>query len=303
MRDDITWADLELVLSILRGKSLSDAARRLKVRQSTVSRRLQELEERLGAPLFLRTRDGAIPTALGESWRAPAERAEWGVLEARRVSSEQLDDGISGQVKIASLQIIAEHILLPALPPLLNRHPGLEIALLSSGDLADLMRLEADIAIRLVRPTQSELIMKQVRGGLVGAYASADLKRRIDHLPLTQWPWLGWTEPRYEPPPLRALFESHEITPRLTFSSAMSQLRAARLGLGIILLSDVLARCFPEMRLLDTSGLISFESPLWVVTHERQRHVPRVNAVWEWLGELSAQEDMKHGRAISLVGQ
>lgn len=282
--DHITWSDLELFLAIDRGGSLSGAGRLLKVKQSTISRRLTELEQRLGEPLFVRSQRGVLPTPLGVSWRVGAERAEQGVLEARRATMERMD-GIRGRVRIASLLSVADLFLAPALPALLEKHPGLQIDLQASSAVSDLSRLEADIAVRLFRPQTGDLIAKAVASGELVAHGTHTIARRVQGQPVAKWPWLGWSSPKYMHPVEASWMKAQGITPHVTFLSPTTQLSAALSGVGVALLGKGIHYFHPTLEPIPVPSMPKIVYTWWLVVHRELRHVPRIDAVWRWLLE------------------
>lgn len=278
----ITWSDLELVLAIHQAGTLSGAGEKLNVRQSTITRRLQELEERLGTALFVRTREGVIATSFGDSWLAPAQQAEWGVIEARRLMAKH-QQGIHGRVRVATLHTIADYVLVPHLKGLLAQHPGLELSVEPSPMVVDMARLEADIAIRLVRPTSGDLVVRSLASRTERPYASHELKSRLARLPARQWPWISWAQPHYEPPPMRAFFNEMGIHPSLLFSSATTMIEATRHGLGVMFISDGLAQTLPELAPMPVDERWCYPVSLWLLGHQHTRHMPHIAAVWDWL--------------------
>ena len=124
---------------------------------STISRRLDRLEEHIGAPLFDRSRDGTAPTALAEELVAHAEEME---LSAARFAStdERVETQVEGTVRLTVLPGISDVFVAPHLAELRERHPRLVIELDASVTYADLTRREADLAVRSARPTSGELV-------------------------------------------------------------------------------------------------------------------------------------------------
>src|SRR5688572_15359057 len=121
---DLAWDDVRLFLAIADHGSLTEAARHLKVGQPTVSRRLGELEERLGHALFQRSVEGATLTAAGERWLTPARHmAEWAGELLR--TAERADAALSGVVRVSAPPGVAYDFLAPFARALRERHPQL----------------------------------------------------------------------------------------------------------------------------------------------------------------------------------
>src|SRR5690349_14902177 len=124
------WSDLRHVLTVARAGTLAAAARRLGVNQTTVARRLKAAEQALGTRLFER-RDGVLyPTAAGEAAIVRAARVEQEV-EALETGVGEDEAGVAGLVRITAVPILANRLLIPALPKLLAVHPGLRLELVA----------------------------------------------------------------------------------------------------------------------------------------------------------------------------
>jgi len=148
---DINWNDLRFVLAVARCQSLAGAARRLGVNESTVGRRLAEAERKLGARLFERGPGAFQATEAGQTVVAGAERVE---LEVQAVETAVSggDRLAAGAVRLTSVPIVVNRVLVPALPRLLRDHPQLRVELIAEPRDLSLTKREADIALRLARP-------------------------------------------------------------------------------------------------------------------------------------------------------
>ncbi len=160
----LDWNDLKYLLALKRAGTLAGAARALSVDHSTVSRRLSALEEEIGSSLFRRTPEGLVFTEAGEQAAATAEAME-------RTTQSLLgklaggDDRPEGVVRLTIPEGFIPRVL-PEVQQLGERHPGLRVELLSSSAALDLLRGEADLALRLFRPTQAGLVVRPL--GKVG---------------------------------------------------------------------------------------------------------------------------------------
>lgn len=281
---DISWADLELILLLDRHGSLSAAARVANVQQSTLTRRLSSVEHRLGQAVFVRTSEGVVPTPLGEALLGPAYRAELGVIEAQRELELQRGTHLAGEVRIATLSAIADYYLAPQLHKFVHQYPDIRLHLIPDSRIADLTRLEADIAIRAVRPTGGDLVVKKVLQATSSPHAAPVLAARLAEMAVHEWPWLSLAAG-----PQPALFEARGISPHVYFSSATTLIKAmqAEAGVGLV-----------DRELGDAVGLTclvrdewAFPSTFWMVTHEDMREAPLVDAVWSWILGLQPQPD------------
>jgi DNA-binding transcriptional LysR family regulator len=159
------WALVRSFIAVLDAGSLTGAARTLGAQQPTLSRHLTELEAQLGAPLFERTGRGVTPTATALAIADAARQMESGA-DALAQSLASRRAATSGSVRITTSQVAATWLLPPVLAALQVAEPGIQIELVASNQLSNLLRREADIAVRMVRPQQSSLIARARRGGV-----------------------------------------------------------------------------------------------------------------------------------------
>lgn len=167
---DFDWNLVRSFLAVLDAGSLTGAARQLKAKQPTLSRHISELETQLGVPLFERTGRGVVPTMAGLTIADAARHMQSGAqtLGQTLVRSRE---ATSGTVRITTSDVAATWLLPPVLAALHLAEPGIQIELVPNNALANLLRREADIAVRMVRPTQGSLVARKL--GEVGICAAA----------------------------------------------------------------------------------------------------------------------------------
>jgi len=158
---DFDWALVRSFLAVLDAGSVSAAAKRSGARQPTLSRHVAELEAQLGAPLFERTGRGVVPTGAALAIVDAARRMEDAALALGRglASARSLTRGV---VRVTTSQVAATWLLPTVLARLQRAHPEIEIELVASNELTNLLRREADIAVRMVRPVQQSLIARKL---------------------------------------------------------------------------------------------------------------------------------------------
>ena len=158
---DFDWALVRSFLAVLDAGSVSAAAKRSGARQPTLSRHVAELEAQLGAPLFERTGRGVVPTGAALAIVDAARRMEDAALAVGRglASARSLTRGV---VRVTTSQVAATWLLPEVLARLQREHPEIEIELVASNELTNLLRREADIAVRMVRPVQQSLIARKL---------------------------------------------------------------------------------------------------------------------------------------------
>lgn len=155
------WALVKSFLAVLDAGSLMGAARRLGAQQPTLSRHVAELEAQLGTPLFERTGRGVVPTAAALAIAEAARRmADYADALARQLAGAR--DATTGSVRISTSQVAAVWLLPRVLAELAAAEPGIQVELVASNALHNLLRREADIAVRMVRPAQASLVARKL---------------------------------------------------------------------------------------------------------------------------------------------
>jgi DNA-binding transcriptional LysR family regulator len=159
--DAFDWALVKSFLAVLDAGSLMGAARHLGAQQPTLSRHVAELEAQLGAPLFERTGRGVTPTATALAIADAARHMQDGA-DALGRSLQRRRDTTTGSVRITTSAVAAVWLLPPLLAQLQVAEPGIQIELVASNTLSNLLRREADIAVRMVRPVQGSLVARKM---------------------------------------------------------------------------------------------------------------------------------------------
>ena len=155
------WALVRSFLAVLDAGSLMGAARRLNAQQPTLSRHVAELEAQLGTPLFERTGRGVTPTAAALAIADAARQMEAGALTLSR-SLTTARNAETGTVRITTSEVAATWLLPPLLAQLQAQESGIAVELVASNHLTNLLRREADIAVRMVRPAQASLVARKL---------------------------------------------------------------------------------------------------------------------------------------------
>ena len=174
----LSWDELRTFVEVARDGSLSGAARRLGLSQPTVGRHIDALEATLGSTLFTRSPRGLTPT--------PAARALAPHVEAMAAAAAALTRTASGEaaadrgvVRVTASEVIGCEVLPPILAGFHAEHPGIAIELALTNRNEDLARRDADIAVRMVRPTQSGLVARSIGAARIGVYAHRDYLARF----------------------------------------------------------------------------------------------------------------------------
>jgi len=173
MKDRIDWNLIKLFLQVAESGSLSKAAQALALSQPTLSRQIQNLELTCGVPLFHRSPRGLQLTEqaseLLESARAMENAAD---SFSRQVSG--MDDALEGDVRISVSEIVGVYYLPDAIVEFQKHHPGVNFELVLSNQASSLSKREADLAFRMFRPQQPDLVCRRLPDIELGFYAHRD---------------------------------------------------------------------------------------------------------------------------------
>lgn len=288
----LSWSDLELFLAVAETGSFSSAARRLRVTQPTVSRRVAALEETLASPLFLRNVEGAKLSEAGERLVPAAQQmARWAAEAGRSVAS--FSDAVEGVVRLAAPPGLGYDLIVPLARVLRERLPSIRLELLTGIEHIDLARGQADLALRTRRPTQSDLMTPFGVRAELGVFASEQYaqslqERKPGPLSVADLDWVTWSYPNEHLPPrpdLERLIP--RFKPAFASNDYLAQQRAVSFGLGAMILPNTYHSTQSMERLVRLP--VTLPLPIggfYVVCAKTMRWVPRVQAVIEQLREL-----------------
>jgi DNA-binding transcriptional LysR family regulator len=288
---NLRWDELHLVLALLRSGSLKSAATELKVNVSTVSRRLDAMEEALGQVLFDRTPDGTRPTEAATLMAPFAEEMEQAAARAA-LAVQGLEAEPEGLVRITAPPGVADHFIATALPKLFKRYPKLRIELLSTVSYADLSRREADLALRAMRPSTGDLVSARLGVAKRVVCVAPKLARKLGCVDdFKALPWITYAEDLNHLPEVEWVLKqvpAEQIM--LRSNSITAQLEAVRAGAGVRLEASPFVELpgLTELSLSDRLSRVLAQVPsgaLYLVGHRALRAVPRISAVWQFLQE------------------
>lgn len=286
---ELRWDEVRLFLALYRGRTLATASTFVGLDASTLSRRLAALEELFETALFVRTREGLLPTESAELLLPAAEAMELG--HARFVRDAQsFEQRAVGSVRVSVPPGLAETFLAPALVRLKAKHPGIQLELDASVRFTDLTRREADLAIRTRRPRTGDLVsLKLGERAWIPMLAKASTKQPK---PVKNWDglsWIGWGDEMQDFAPARWL-QKHVPSSAVVLRTShfSTQVSAVAAGLGAALLPPVYARHAAVAPILLGGALRASVAELptsetWLVGHLALRDVARVAAVWSFL--------------------
>ena len=280
------WHLIRSFLAALDAGSLLGAAKVLNTSQPTVGRHVAELESQLGVVLFERTGRGLQPTAVALTLADSARAMESGALQlGRRLSSAQTQ--VQGTVRITASQPVANALLPSILARMREALPEIQIELVSSNTVSNLLRREADIAVRMVQPEQGTLIAKKLGNVSVGVYAHKSYLTRhgIPQQPedLFHHAMIGYDA---DETMIRGFANYGHVMTKESFAlrsdDLMVQWQALLAGCGIGFVADYMGRTQSDLvKLLPM--LVIPPLPMWLAVHREIRSSQRIRAVFDYL--------------------
>ena len=283
------WDDYRYFLATAQTGSLSGAARELRTNQPTVGRRIAALEEVLGVRLFHRHARGMSLTEAGARMLHSVQTMEEAALAAGRAVTGE-DASLAGTVRISAPESIGSLFVAPRLGRLNGRYPAIQIVLQLTAHTADLLRNEADIAVRLFRPTAADLVARRVGQVPFALYASPKYLNAAPALvapaDLAQHPQIGYDD-EYVHLPEAEWQAGYARGARwsLHSNSAFARAGGAAAGMGVALLPSVVGEIWPGLvRVLPNDAPEPREA--WLVVHKDLRYVARIRVVLDFLAEI-----------------
>jgi len=291
------WDLFQTLHAVLEAGSLSAAARARGLTQPTLGRHIDELERRLGAPLFLRSPRGLIATDLANTLRSHLEDMSSAAAAAVRDASGA--DGEGGVVRVTASEIMGVEAMPRILTDFRIAHPKIDVELVLSNRNEDLSRRDADIAVRMARPTQNTLVARRVGELHFGFYATAEylerngVPRSIDDL--DDHTIIGYD--KREIPAAGELKIGRAISRDLFALRAdndIAQLAFLRAGYGIGVCQHQLAQRSGLIHIL--AGSMAFKLEVWIAMHENLKGSKRMRLMFDHLVEGLTNFSLEAGR-------
>ena len=292
--DNLDWNQLKAFLQTAQTGSLSAAARKLGLTQPTLSRQVAAIEQQMGVTLFERVGKAMVLTPTGLDLLEHA-RAMGTAAEALGLAASGRSQAVGGVVSVSATDAVAAYLLPPIVQRLRAQEPGIAVEVISSNALSDLLRREADIAIRHVKPEQPDLIARLIREAQAYFYASEDWVQAHGHPRNAQeaarLPFVGSDRNGQ----YLAYLRLHGLNLSEDNFSCYSDHTVAHWalvcqGMGIGAMMTEIARKTPGMvRVLDDLPPVRF--PIWLVSHRELRTSRRIRVVFEALAEGLQGED------------
>ncbi len=278
------WDDIRFFLAVARTGSVSAAAARLGVNQSTTSRRIVAFEAKLNVRLFERLSTGHALTSEGEELLLHAQRIEEEALAIeRKLKGKNIE--LSGPIRCTTSLVFYRYLLAPAIKAFNDSHPQIEIQLDLSNDLYDLSQRKADVAFRVSHNGPPEnLVGRQLGTMALGVYAHESyLSMRSGDQPLA---WIGEDDAQPRPAWLSPEWSNLKLVMRC--NDVLGTVEAVKSGMGVGRLPRVIGE--HELGVVRLSeGELPVPVPVWMLTHPELRSVSRIRAfrefVWRYFNE------------------
>ena len=286
------WDLYRSFLGVLREGSLSAAARALGQTQPTIGRHIAELEARLGdIALFTRSPRGLLPTETALELRPHAEAMASAAAALARAASGGRE-AVAGAIRITASEVVGAEVLPPILAAFRQAQPAIAVEMVLSNRTQDLLQRDADIAVRMVRPTQGGLVARSIGEIALGLHAHPSYVA-ANGMPdsvaaLADHALIGYDQ---ETPSIRALRALGLQLTREMFAyrsdSDLAQLAATRAGFGIGICQNGIARRDGLVPVLP--GTIRFSLPVWLAAHRDIRTSLRMRLMLDHLAGALAR--------------
>ncbi|GLH76328.1 LysR family transcriptional regulator [Bradyrhizobium sp. SSBR45G] len=284
------WSLLRSFLAVVRRGSLSAAARATGLTQPTVGRHIAELEAGLGVALFTRSQAGLLPTEAATALVPHAEAMESAfaaLVRTAKTGGDALQP--RGVVRISASEIVGTFVLPPILAGIRHRFPDIVIELVLNNRTDDLLRRDADIAVRMIRPKQDGLVARRLGSIPLGLFAHRDYVDRFG-LPdtieaLATHHVIGFDRDDHS---ARSVASTQLPISREIFSyrvdSDVAQVTAIEAGLGIGGMQKAMARRNPALVPV-LADKVAFTLDCWLAVHEDQKDSAPIRAMFDGLAE------------------
>ncbi|GLQ16457.1 LysR family transcriptional regulator [Maritalea porphyrae] len=289
------WDDLRFFLAVAKKGSIRGAAGLLSVNHSTVSRRIDAFEKKLGSRIFERMPSGYFLTATGEEMIRSAERIESEVDAVnRRVAGR--DTKLHGLLRVTVFDSLVQKLLMPEFVAFTQAFPAIELELIVSHSMANLTRREADVAIRISNDPPDSLVGRRLVKYATSTYASAeylathDLKNNPEAAS-----WIGWDDQTPDPQWVRES-DFPAVPVRHKIFHPLSQMEAAKLGLGLTMLPCFLGDTEPALQRVPQAS-VTPSREIWILTHEDLRQTARVLQFTDFIAKgMQSKKNLLEGR-------
>lgn len=291
--DSLEWTYMRAFLAVAEAGSLSAAARNLRQSQPTLGRHIKAAEAALGAALFVRAPGGLQLTEIGRMLMGPAREMAEAAVRFETLAAGR-DIRISGTVRITASVVVSHYLLPRIIAELRDAEPDIEVELVPSDTTENLIFREADIAIRMFRPTQLDIVTRKIGDSPMALYASEELLTRFgqpaDVEGLRRLPFVGFDRSDM----ILRLVRDWGLDVTKTFFGVRCDDQAAYwklvcAGCGAGGMQTAIGDSEPRVQRLDFQPDLP-ALPLWLAAHDAMRRTPRVKQVWDFLADAVSRK-------------
>lgn len=282
------WTLIRSFLAVAEAGSLSAAARATGISQPTLGRHIQTIEAQLQVPLFTRTAQGQALTEAGQAL-LPSARTMHAAAAELALTAKGQSGGMEGTVRITASRVVS-HVILPrVLARLRQAEPGIQIDLVPSDTTENLLFGEADIALRMYRPTQADLVARHIGDLPLGLYAAKDyLDRRgrpTTPEDLMQHDFIGQDRMDQIIRVMRTLgMEVGRSFFPVRCDDPLTYVELIRAGCGLGGILRAVGDADPTLERIDVIPDLP-SLPVWLTAAPRLRQSPRLRRVWDALAQ------------------
>jgi DNA-binding transcriptional LysR family regulator len=286
---NLDWSLLQSFLAVAEEGSLSAAARRLGASQPTLGRRIRQVEQQLGVTLFTRKPRGLQLTDIGQAL-LPAAQTMRDAAGQMALSAAGQEQQIKGTVRITASVFVSYHILPSIIAQITRQEPDIAIELTPNDASENLLFREADIAIRMYRPTQLDVVAKHLGDLPLGVFGSVDYLNRTGRPETIEDMLNGHDLIGYDADEqiLRGMRQMGLDARRDWFhvrcDNNVVYWELLRAGCGLGFSQIYVAMDDPQVEQV-LPDLPIPPLPVWLVAHQAMRQTPRIRRVWDMLAE------------------
>ncbi len=286
--ENLDWTYIRSFLAVAESGSLSAAARRIGQSQPTLGRHVRMAEEQIGTKLFIRVHDGLELTDAGRLLLEPARQMAQAHARFATVAAGR-DTGLQGTVRITASVVVSHYLLPEILSGLRREEPDIEIELVPTDASENLLFREADLAIRMYRPTQLDVVTRKITDLAMQLYGASELLARMEEPQnlddLSDFPFVGFDRSDLIIRSMREMgidVDRHFFGIRCDDQAAYWQLIRSGCGLGAM--QAAIGDRDPAVKRLCVQPELP-SLPMWLAAHEAMHKTPRVKRVWDFLAQ------------------
>jgi DNA-binding transcriptional LysR family regulator len=285
---DMDWSDIPFVLAVCETGSLSGAAKKLGVNHSTVFRRIEGVEAKLGVTLFERLNTGYVMTVEGESFYQQGSVLKEGVSRIQRELSGH-DSRLEGTLVITTTDSLL-HALAHVFKGFQQKYPDIELRILTGTRHLDLVQRDADIALRPTLTPPEHWVGRNLLTLSYKAYAHLEYIKEMKHLSANEYRWIKLVENLNQSSINKMIEKLKDANaPSTIASSLMGAFELTIAGLGIMVLPCYVGDKCPQLVEVK-QHLSEFDSELWILAHPDMRRSAKVHAFFEYATPMIKNE-------------